>query len=129
MKTFSNNTQTHKHPQHAGGGGYNLSLNVSTESIHSYTTPTCHTDLTPCHTDLALSHTDSISCHTDLERSEREVSSSQIQNTFSTTSAKRKRFIPSTLPLAQKESVASLETATAVSFCNQGENLAIPLLA
>ena len=120
MKTFSNNTQAHKHPQHArGGGGYIISLNASTEFIHS------HTDSTPCHTDLALSHTDSLSCHTDLERSEREVSSSQIQNTFSTTSAKRKRFIPSTLPLAQKESVASLETATAVSFCNQGESLAI----
>ena len=38
-------------------------------------------------------------------------------------SAKRKRFIPTPLPLAQKEK------ATAVSFCNQGESLALPLLA
>ena len=38
-------------------------------------------------------------------------------------SAKRKRFIPTPLPLAQKEK------ATAFSFCNQGESLALPLLA
>ena len=48
---------------------------------------------------------------------------------LSVTTAKRKRFIPTPLPLAQKESVASLETATAFSFCNQGESLALPLLA
>ncbi|MDL0083092.1 hypothetical protein NYG90_10540, partial [Helicobacter sp. XJK30-2] len=41
----------------------------------------------------------------------------------------RKRFIPTPLPLTQKESVASLETVTAFSFCNQGESLALPLLA
>ncbi|WP_158654304.1 hypothetical protein, partial [Helicobacter cinaedi] len=114
MKTFSNNTQAHKHPQHAGGGGI-ISLNAPTESIHSHTTPTCHTeshtDLTPCHTDLALSHTDSLSCHTDLERSEREVSSSQIQNTFSTTSAKRKKVYPLSAPLNPKKN-----KATAFSF-------------
>ena len=37
--------------------------------------------------------------------------------------AKRKRFIPTPLPLTQKEK------ATAFSFCNQGESLASPLLA
>ena len=42
MKTFSNNTQTHKHPQHAGGGGgYNLSLNAPSQStLDSISKPT-----------------------------------------------------------------------------------------
>ena len=56
-------------------------------------------------------HTDSLSCHTDLERSEREVSSSQIQNTFSTTSAKRKKVYPLSAPLNPKKN-----KATAFSF-------------
>ena len=111
MKTLNTNSPLNKR----GGGGYNLSLNAPTESIHSYTTPTCHTeshtDLTPCHTDLALSHTEPLSCHTDLERSEREVSSSQIQNTFSTTSAKRKKVYPLSAPLNPKKN-----KATAFSF-------------
>ena len=40
MKTFSNNTQTHKHPQHAGGGGI-ISLNAPSQStLDSISKPT-----------------------------------------------------------------------------------------
>lgn len=46
-----------------------------------------------------------------------------VRESLSVITAKRKRFIPSPLPLAQKDK------ATAFSFCNQGESLALPLLA
>ena len=42
-----------------------------------------------------------------MQRSEREVSSSQIQNTFSTTSAKRKKVYPLSAPLNPKKNKAT----------------------
>ena len=86
-----------------GGGVNNLSLSPQKSSLRDLRSKSWQSTNT--------THTDSLSCHTDLERSEREVSSSQIQNTFSTTSAKRKKVYPLSAPLNPKKN-----KATAFSF-------------
>ena len=134
-----------------GGGGNNLSLNTPSQSTLDSSSNALSSSLRALAQDKAWQSTQTESqlrhCepmksawqstntinHKKVDSSTAQTSStiqhSLAQETRSALSAKRKRFIPSTLPLAQKEKATAFSKEATLSFCNQGESLALPLLA